>query len=108
MEDILGRIALFHTLFIGCLVGTVVLLLVSIFLFFKLGIGKYSTIKVHNRQLKKRVKFVSDEQKKEKTEKITMNLCDSEKEIGTRILHGENHFFVEREILLIHTNETIE
>ena len=108
MENILSRIALFHTLFLGCLVGTVVLLFASIFLFFKLDIRKYITIKGHNRQFKKRVKCVSDGQKKKTTEEITMNLCDCEKEIGTQILSGDKHFFVEREVLLIHTNETIE
>ena len=108
MEDILSRIDLLHNLFLGCLFATIVLFLVSIFFFIKLGIGKYIVQKEYKKQVNKRMNYVFDVQKIEPTEKISMNLRNVENETATQVLRAETQFYVKREVLLIHTNEIIE
>ena len=108
MEDILSRIDLLHNLFLGCLFATIVLFLVSIFFFIKLGIGKYIVQKEHKKQVNKRMNGVFNAQKIEPTDKIEMDLRNAENETATQILRAETQFYVKREVLLIHTNEIIE
>lgn len=151
MEDIAGRIAVFHNLYLACLVGTILFLSISVFLFIKLdirGVIGFFTGQQAKREIRKiqeksfegkpskkmitpEIKNESGKQKREDipirkvedlpgimvtrkldagSEKPTDTLKDCEtEEKETKLLQQEGiSFYIEREILLIHTDEIIE
>ena len=160
MENIAGRIELFHNLYLVCLIGTVVFLVISIIVFWKLNIkdvigfftgkqAKKEISKIEESDFGRRVgiKNITSSMKTEKishgidTSKIKkgeklpvtavttkleeedmgattllnvydegattlLNVCD---EGATTLLQPENvAFYLEYEIVLIHTKEIIE
>lgn len=149
MENIAGRIDLFHNIYLVCLGAMALCLLIAIVLFFKLnivGVIGFFTGKQAKKEISKiqdsgfdkksgKVK-VTPEIKKElglhKTNEVTIRkvediptititkkLEDGSEELtsilreceedATTVLSQEmTEFYVEREILFIHTNEIIE
>ena len=149
MENIAGRIDLFHNIYLACLGAMILCLLIAIILFFKLNIvgvigfftgkqAKKEISKIQDLGLEKKsgkVKVTPEIKKEMEVHKsnevtirkvedlpsitITKKLEDGSEELtsilrecdenATTVLSQEmDDFYVEREILLVHTNEIIE
>lgn len=149
MENIAGRIDLFHNIYLACLGAMILCLLIAIILFFKLnivGVIGFFTGKQAKKEISKiqalglekksgKVKVTPEIKKEMEVHKsnevtirkvedlpsitITKKLEDGSEELtsilrecdenATTVLSQEmDDFYVEREILLVHTNEIIE
>lgn len=102
MNDISGRIGLYHNLFLNCLVLALICLVLAVVLFFVLDIR--STLGyLTGRRAKKKI-----EELEEATEQAVnmMNTNDSTAvlEAGAR---PKGKFLIVRELMLIHTEEVI-
>lgn len=138
MDQIMSRISLYHNLYFVCLGATILFLAMSIFLFFYLDVKncigfltgrqarkeierlnvegvtqKTSSKKKVSEEKKQSIKFCKiaitkklEDEREEKTEL----LCEmEEKAYETTLLKEESkEFLMEREIIMIHTKETIE
>lgn len=93
---------LFTYLYLACLSGTVVSGTVTVFLFLRLDIRTALRVLGKRGKPKKAVAI-----KRSRKEAFT-GVCGSKEEQKTVLLHEkQNHFHVVREILLIHTDETV-
>jgi len=91
MEEIAGRIELYHRLSLLCLIGMVLFLGLSLLLFVRLDI-RNTLLFFTGIRAKREIR-----RQEECTELLTARLPDR-----------EENFAVEREILLIHTDEIIQ
>lgn len=138
MDQIMSRISLYHNLYFVCLGATILFLAMSIFLFFYLDvkncigfltgrqarkeierlnvegvIQKTSSKKEVSEEKKQSIKFrkiaITKKLEDEREEKTEL-LCEmEEKAYETTLLKEESkEFLMEREIIMIHTKETIE
>lgn len=151
MENIAERISVFHNLYLACLIGTLLFLAISVFLFIRLdisGVIGFFTGQQAKREIKKiqekpfegkaGKKMIKPETKSEsgqhktgdvwirKVENLPQIMVTRKLENGfeestdilktceatgkeTEVLQQEeSSFYIEREILLIHTDEIIE
>lgn len=138
MDQIMSRIILYHNLYFVCLGATILFLAMSIFLFFYLDVKncigfltgrqarkeierlnvegvtqKTSSKKKVSEEKKQSIKFrkiaITKKLEDEREEKTEL-LCEmEEKAYETTLLKEESkEFLMEREIIMIHTKETIE
>lgn len=138
MDQIMSRISLYHNLYFVCLGATILFLAMSIFLFFYLDVKncigfltgrqackeierlnvegvtqKTSSKKKVSEEKKQSIKFrkiaITKKLEDEREEKTEL-LCEmEEKAYETTLLKEESkEFLMEREIIMIHTKETIE
>ena len=97
METIVSRIHLFHTLFLICLTGMFLSFSFSIFLFFYLDIREVVKL------------FIGKGYKKEILKTDAKGIWKDCKEEPTTVLRmAKKTFYVEKEIIFIHTDEIIE
>ena len=97
MENVVSRIRLFHALFLAGLAGTSVSFLFSIFLFFYLDIRGVIEL------------FTGKGAKKEILKIDAEGIWKAYEEEPTTVLRmAQKPFYVEREIIFIHTDEIIE
>ena len=137
MDNIISRITLYHNLYLACIGATVVFLCISIVLFIRLNIKevigfltgsqakreiqrletegvakriKEKNISVKFRKVNESPKVTITKKLEETNQKKTELLHVSKEECFKTTLLQANpvEFYTEREIMLIHTNETIE
>ncbi len=97
MENLSGRLTLFHNLYLGCLACLAVCLAIAVLLFIRLDIRNVIAF-LTGHEAKREIRHIREssgekrQKKEEKTTLLNQELPD---------------FRVEREILMIHTDEII-
>ena len=100
MDQIMSRISLYHNLYFVCLGATILFFIISTFLLLYLDV-------------KNCIRFLTGRQAHKEIERLNIEgvakKTTSKKEVyETMLLQEDKEFFIEREIIMIHTKEIIE